>query len=56
MMVIIKEIVRSVDNDMEKFPFSFIASKTIKWHSYFGNILAVPQNVKQLPFDSAFPF
>lgn len=36
----------SVDNDVEKFESSFIAGKNIKRHSHFGNILAVPQNIK----------
>lgn len=35
-----------IDNDVKKFESSlFTAGKNINWHSHFGNILAVPQNV-----------
>ena len=43
-MTIIKKILTSVGEDVEKLKLSYLAGGIAKWFRYF--ILAVPQNVK----------
>lgn len=45
----------SVTENMEKLKFSYTADRIFKNCSCFGNSLALPQNVKQLPHDPEIP-
>ena len=45
-MVIIKETIRSVGNDVEKLKPSHMAGGNAKLWSHFGNSLVVPQKTK----------
>ena len=52
-MAIIKEIISSVDKDVEKLKLSYTAGENVNWCTRFENTLAVSQKVKHWPYYSA---